>query len=284
VRRSLLAAAAISVVAAACTNPLGAGVPECDPTQLTSSMIVQVQAVPDAAYVSCIHGLKTGWVYWDLEARNGKSVYHLDSDRMGLGFLTVEALPSCDPGTANPATIADGEPGVSLFKDVDVDDTLDIVIVPEGPAGTTVTRALDINDQLRDETIEDRATRITISSTGEATEKRIDAAAAGGADVIAISIRDAEEGTLTLRLAGTSAQQELSVTSLDHAIEEIEKATPPPSYRGKWFFVFDGGCVVYTFNAAGPGVGTLEQDVSLALGLFDAAALRQRAKDEGLDI
>lgn len=282
-RRTTLALAAVAL-ASSCANPLGAGVPECDPSQLSSSMIVQIQAVPDATYVPCIYGLLTGWDYYPVEARSGRAVYYLNSDRMGLFFLTVEVLPSCQP-TGIPTAFEDEDiTEVELFKDVEAESTVEIVLVPEGPAGATVARALDIDEELEELEIKDRAVVVEISSGGEATTDRINQAAGGGAHVIAISIRDAEEGTLTVRLAGTAATDELSVDNLGDAIDEIEDVETPPTYRGKWYFVFAGGCVVYTFNAEGPGVETIEDDVLIALGLFDAEALREVAREEGFDI
>jgi hypothetical protein len=283
-RRMVLGAVLLVGLTTACVNPLGRGVPECDTSQLTSSMVIQVQSVPSAAYVSCIYGLKTGWTYEDLDARSGRSVFRLDSDRMGLRFLTVEALPSCEP-TGLPTALADDDyPGVELFKDIESESSVDVVIVPEGPAGATVSRALEISAELEDTQIKDRDVNVSISSGDDPTRQRIDAAAANGAHVIAISIRDAEEGTLSVRLAGTSAAEELSVNGLGSAVDRITAVETPPIYRGKWYFVFDGGCVVYTFNARGPGVSTLEDDVNLVLGLFDAEALRRVARDEGFDL
>ena len=46
----------------------------------------------------------------------------------------------------------------------------------------------------------------------------------------------------------------------------------------------DGGCVVDTFGAEGSGVDTVESDIGLALGLFDANALRQTARDAGFNL
>jgi hypothetical protein len=48
--------------------------------------------------------------------------------------------------------------------------------------------------------------------------------------------------------------------------------------------VFEGGCVVYTFDAEGAGVDTIEDDIDLTLGLFDADALRQTARDAGYNL
>ena len=42
--------------------------------------------------------------------------------------------------------------------------------------------------------------------------------------------------------------------------------------------------MIYTFNARGSGVTTIEEDIEQALGLFDAEDLREEARELGYDI
>jgi hypothetical protein len=275
--RRLMLVAVISIVAAACSNPLGRSVPECDTVR--NSMVLQVQAVPGSAYVSCINGLKTGWQYRDLEARNGRSVFWLDSDRLGENFLTVESVLSCD--VSNATESESGVPSVRLFKDVVSETTIEIVLVPEGSVGRTLEFAADITTELEAMTIKDRAIEVSVSLANDPTATRVSRAAAAGAHVIIVSVRDAEEGTMTLLLHGQT--QEFR-GDLDRAIDAIEDAETRSSYRGNWYYVFNGGCVVYTFDAEGASVDTIEDDIGLALGLFDADALRQTARDAGYNL
>ena len=51
-------------------------------------------------------------------------------------------------------------------------------------------------------------------------------------------------------------------------------AFPKPSFTGIWYRVFEGGCITYEFDAAGPGVDRLAGDVDEALGLFPAGEVR----------
>jgi hypothetical protein len=281
-RRSVWMLVAVALLATACENPLGRGVPECGP-ELTSSMVLQVQALPGSQYVSCINGLKTGWAYMDLEAESGHSEFKLSSDRLGQAFqpfVTIESVLSCDPGDAEPAP--SGYRDVRLFKDVQSETTVAIALVPEGPTPETQAYAAELAGELSDAEIKDRTVVVTVSISTASSADRIRSAAARGAHVIDISIRDAEEGTLSLLLAGQS--EEIQFDSLDKAIKEIENAVTPPSYRGSWYYVFAGGCVVYTFDATGPEVNTIDADITIALGLYDAEALRQRARDDGYDI
>ena len=48
--------------------------------------------------------------------------------------------------------------------------------------------------------------------------------------------------------------------------------------------MFEGGCVVYTFDAEGPGVSTIESDIEHALGLYNAEELREMARDVGYNV
>ena len=41
---------------------------------------------------------------------------------------------------------------------------------------------------------------------------------------------------------------------------------------------------MYTFDAEGPDITTIETDIQAALGFFDADTLRQFARDLGYDI
>lgn len=241
--------------------------------------MLEVQSVPGSAYVSCINGLKTGWDYRHLEARSGRSVYWLNSDRLGDSFVTVESVLSCDIGDATRSDFYDSP--IQHFKDVVSETTVDIVLVPEGFSEMTRSYATGIKAKLEATEIKGRNTEAPISISGEPTAARVSRAAATGAHVITMSVRDAEEGTLTLILSG---QQQEYEGDLEHVIDAIEDVETQSSYRGNWYFVFEGGCVVYTFDAEGPGVDTIERDIDQALGLYDAGALRQVARDMGYNL
>lgn len=292
-RRTVMVLAAFAVLATGCDSTLGREAPECD-IDVTNTMVLQVQSVPSATYAACISGLKPGWDYEHAQIESGRTVFWLDSDRMGESFITVELLPTCNVGSATPAD--SGYPDIALFKNVLSETTVEIVLVPERPSQATTARALEILTTLRGTEIKDREVVVSVSTSDDTTANRIEDAAGSKAHVIIISIRDAEEGTLTLRLSGSTEEIELDARTggdnrpadlkrnLDDAIEEIEDVETEPSYTGNWYYVFDGGCVVYTFDAEGNGVSTIESDIDLALGLFDAEKLRQFARDLGYNI
>ena len=267
----------LALLAGACSSTLGRTMPECEETSPT--MVLAVQSVPGAAYVSCIDALRVGWDYDDLEARQGKSTYTLDSDRMGSNFITVSNQQSCDVGSAALARTRDG---VELWKNVVATTVVDVVIVPEGPTNETSARAAEVAVELNSEEIRGRVVAVTISASDATTAERIEVASRSGAHVIVVGIRDVEEDTLGLLIAGTTT--EVTVDDIDEATEAIEDAETESSYTGSWFYVFDGGCVVYEFDASGPGTATIEEDIQAALGLFDAEELREVGRDAGFRI
>jgi len=274
-KRLAIPLAMLALVASGCATTLGRSVPECDDAQGT--LILSIQSVPGSQYVSCVFGLKAGWKYQNLKAEAGRSFYTLDSDRMGDDFVRVENVLSCDVGDAVLEDEFDN--GIALWKDVEAEIDVSIVIVPEGPSDRTASRGFEIALELEDAEIRGRAVVVSSSKPDESTRARIDQAAASGAHVIIISIRDAEEGTFALLVRGTDV--EIEVDDLDEALEVIEDAESEASYTGNWYHKFNSGCVVYTFNAEGSGVATLDEDIQTALSLYDAEALRESARDAG---
>lgn len=276
--RRLLPLLAIALIASACSVPLGRDMPECD--TITTAVVLEVQSVPGAAYVSCIEGLRTGWDFHHVEARSGHSVFWLDSDRMGDEFLTVENLLSCDITNATRAGFYDSP--IDRYTDVVSKTTVDVVLIPEGRDQATADYATEIQVQLQSTEIRGNTVAVTVSVSDESTTAaRVVRATASGAHVMIIGVRDAEEETLTLILSGDPLERE---TTLEDAIETIEDVETESSYRGKWYHVFEGGCIVYTFDAEGAGVDTIERDIGLSLGFHDAEELRRFARDAGYNL
>ncbi len=277
-RNVLVALAVASTLLAGCATELGAVVPECD--RASGTMVLAVQSVPGSRYVSCVESLPVGWDYRNLTARSGKSQYILDSDRMGDGFLIVDNMRSCDRTDAE--LDAEPIPGVELWKDVDVRTTVSVALIPEGPTFATIERSDAILAELDGTEVRGREISVEPYAGQETTRARIDAALADGAHAVIIGIRNVEDGTLGLRLRGSEA--EITVDDIDDLVDEIEDVETESSYLGNWYFVFEGGCVRYTFDAEGPGTARLDDDARSALGLYDAEELRQVARDLGFDI
>jgi hypothetical protein len=277
--RRAVGAGVLLVLLAGCSSELGRGVPACDSG--SNSLVLSVQALPDTEYVPCVNGLFTGWDYVDLEAETGRSVFWLDSDRMGMRFLQVDLAASCDARSAEQVTT--DEKGVPLLKDVTEEVAVTVTVIPEGRSAETFSYSSQVVLRFNaiDE-IEGRELVVRADASNTPTASRVERALAGGDVVVELSVRDAEEDTMTMIIPQTS--QERSGLSFDDAAEFLEDNVDPPSYRGNWYYLFDNGCVTYTFDAQGPGVETIESDVETALGLFDAEVLRQSARDAGFDL
>lgn len=276
-RLVVLALAPALFVASGCASTLGRSMPDCDETSATT--IISVQSVPGTHYVPCINGLRPGWDYHHLRAENGRSEFWLDSDRMGTQFITVRLESSCDLGASVPAH--SDEAGIPRFIDVEADIGLDVTIVPEGRSAQAVNYATEIQLEIQDETVRGRTLMAHTDTRLEPTQDRIAQARSAGHVVIVVGPRDEEEDTGTLILPGVIGEREID---RDDLVDEIESAISEQSYRGWWYYPFTGGCVTYEFNARGDGVATIEEDVELALGLFDAEALRQVAQELGYEV
>ena len=59
---------------------------------------------------------------------------------------------------------------------------------------------------------------------------------------------------------------------------------PDVSYRGNWYFTFEGGCITYEFDATGALAETIAGDAEDSLGFYPAHELRNFAKEQGFDI
>ncbi len=278
-RSRLLLAMALLLVLSGCSSQLGRDIPECD-GGVTNSVVMQIQSVQGTFYVPCISALQAGWDFNHVEPRSGLATFTIDSDRIGEPFVTIRTTATCDISGAEPAS-SDERP-IELFKDVVEDFDVRIVVVPEGPTEATLTAAQSVVVDSFGLRMRDRAVDARVDVVESPTRDRIRAAQATGAHVITISIRDAEEGTVALLVAGES--EERVGGTIRHAFDEIEEHVSKPSYRGSWFYVFEGGCTEYRFDAAGAGVETVAADVQRSLSFIDADAIKQTARDAGYDI
>ena len=280
-RRFVVALGLLAILSGCGDVPLGRGVPGCE--EGSQSLILSIQAIPDTEYVPCINGLPIGWDYQDLYAETGSSVFWLDSDRVGFRFLEVALEESCDTGAAEQVTTDEAEFGVPLLVDVEEQFTVTVTVIPEGRSAETSTYANQVVQELSSEDeIEGRELVVQTDARNTPTADRIEQALAAGDVVVVVSVRDAEEETMTVILPNTRAEH--PDLSLDDAFELIEDNVDPPSYRGNWYYIFEGGCVTYTFDAEGAGVETIEADVKAALGLSNAEDFRQAGRDAGFEI
>ncbi len=99
-----------------------------------------------------------------------------------------------------------------------------------------------------------------------------------GRTVIAVDEEDAVGETMELIIPGEESEDELT---LDQALDEIEEAVGEPTYHADWFFVFEGGCIVWDFDAEGEMVATVDDDTRRAVGFYDLAGLRREMAELG---
>lgn len=78
-----------------CESPTGS---------IESAVILMAQAVPSAALVPCVNVYPAGWSLGSFDARSGLVEITFDSDRGGIGALTVTFETTCKPeGTTLPS-------------------------------------------------------------------------------------------------------------------------------------------------------------------------------------
>ena len=128
--KRLTVAAAFALVLTSCAS-LGREYPRCDFPfiDIPISIVMQLQATPDAAVGVCLNDLEPGWTYHHMRHESGRSSFWLDSDRLGDRFVGVVLSESCDPGSA----AARPHPNADVMRFVDAtEETLpvDVVVVP----------------------------------------------------------------------------------------------------------------------------------------------------------
>jgi hypothetical protein len=274
---------AVALVAASCANSnLGRSVPACPPdreaiNQITATMVLQMQAVDTAEYVPCLNDLNAGWTYEDLVPERGESRFWLDSDRLGSHFLEVSLTPACDVGGLSEV----GGPyaDVSEYRDVNlIGSTVTVVIVPV--TGRETEYAQQIETELEARQINDRQVFVVFDDDDSPLAEKLDEAGQRDRPIIVVDEQDAAFGTATLRMPDD--EQSRRGLDLEDLLDVLEGRLPEPSFTGTWARVFAGGCVTYEFDAKGPGVDRLADEVEDALDLFPAGEVRRAMRAVGV--
>lgn len=276
-RRRWVALIALALGLSACAN-LGAELPRCleSGASLPGSIVLEAQAVPTARYGPCISQLEPGWEANDLRAESGRAWLWIDSDRMGDRFLTVTLQQSCDLSVAVSAD--SGLDGIDLYLDLDTPETIaTLVVVPV--AERQLEYAIDLVDQLRDAGLAARGWE----AFGRPLSERISGVLEAGYVALIVDDADVEAGTVAVRTPEALRDEEPGVT-LDQLTQRFGTPEGVEVYRGQWYYVFEGGCVVYDFNAVGPGSADLENLVAEALDFAPLEQLREIARRDGFDI
>jgi hypothetical protein len=277
-RRVSVVVALVAVLAASCTSQLGRGVLECasGAGDVTNTLILAAQAVPQSEYLPCVAGLKPGWEYQHLIAETGRAQFTLDSDRMGMAFLVVTLLESCDVGDANQVT-GEPAPGVSRYADV-FEASVDIPITVITVADRHLDYAENVAFLYSQKIFNGRRVTAILNDSEDAIADKIAAAHEAGRDVVIVDDVDVQNTTVSMRLVGENEQSDVD---RDEALAEIGEEADSAKYRARWFDVFTGGCVQYDFDAKGIGAETVAHDGLESLGLYPLEPLRQVARDAG---
>ena len=282
--RRLVPLLVLLVVAAGCANDaLGRSVPACpiNPdviSSISSTMVLQMQAVDTAEFVPCLNDLNAGWEYNDLFPERGKSRFTLDSDRLGSGFLEVTLTPACDVGDATER-VTQAETGVTEYRNVEVvRSEVVVVVVPVTPRVAGYARVLET--ELEAQEFNGRTASVLFDAADSPLADKVANAAQQGRPIVIVDERDELAGTATLQMA--DEDEPTRELDRDDLFERLDDHLPEPSYRGEWFQVFTGGCITYEFDAAGPGVDRLAADVADALGLYPAGEVRRALRSIGV--
>jgi hypothetical protein len=195
---------------------------------------------------------------------------------MGDRFLTVTLQQSCDVSRAVPGD--SGLDGIDLYLDLDSADPIaTLVVVPV--AERQLEYAIDLVDQLREAGLAARGWE----AFGRTLSERINAVLEAGYVALIVDDADVEAGTVAVRTPEAPRDEEPGVT-LDLLSQRFGTPEGGEVYRGQWFYIFTGGCVIYDFNASGPGSAELETVVGDVLDFAPLEQLREIARRDGFDI
>jgi hypothetical protein len=279
IRRRWLALAAIgALLVPACSSALGATPPFCPSSglqQLSSAIILEAQAVPSARFGPCLDKLEPGWVAHDLQPESGRAWFWLDSDRVGERFLTVTLQEECDTTGAEQG--GSGVEGISLYTKTRAAEPMQpfaVITVAE----RQLAWAQELAGLLRDQGLPAR-----VDASDEPLSERIQAAADAGEIALIVDDADVESRTAAIRTPD-SPQDEESGQSLEQILRRFEADENAETLRGEWYLTFTGGCIVYEFDAQGPGAMGIADDVRGALSFVSLEELRESARSAGINI
>ncbi len=279
IERKLLAMAALgALLASACNSELGATPPFCPSPNLQeigSAIVMEAQAVPNARFGPCLDRLEPGWKAHDLQAESGRAWFWLDSDRVGDRFLTVTLLEGCDTTGAQRGD-ADIE-GISLFTRTRATTSAQSFAVVT-VADRHVAWAVELARLLRDQGLSGR-----VDSSGEPLSERIAAALDTGEIVLIVDDADVENRTAAVRVPG-SPDEEQPGQGFEQIRTLFDVGQANETFRGDWFLTFGGGCIVYGFDAEGPGAAGIGEEIRGALSVVALDELREFARRAGYDI
>ncbi len=279
-RRLIVVICAVALLSVACgEQQLGRKVVECEGPSfsLETSFILTAQAVPGADFIPCVEALRPGWEFEHIQARSGQAFFTLDSDRMGDDFLRVTLLPSCDVGAARE--VDSDEPGTSLSIEI-LEDKSDFAVIVIPVADRHLTDADWVAAFFASTVIKGRHLIGTVDDSINPISEKIASAHAAGHPVVIIDDIDIDGDAATVSLRRVGGEEQPGLT-YQEALAEIEDDVDVPTYRARWFYEFQGGCIRYDIDAEGEGAQSADRDVADAIGMYPMEEMRKLARDAG---
>ncbi|MCP3993986.1 MAG: hypothetical protein GY722_02830 [bacterium] len=278
-RRGLLALVVLALAAGGCSS-LGLGEASCLPPErgVSAANVLTIQAVPTAEYTPCLDELPLGWDSVEWYAEDGRAGFKIT--RSISPFLTVEVTESCDVSGA--IRVDSGSPDIERYEAIESQATeIGITIVPS--AFRPLLSARLLVESLEGTEVDDRPVVFTIEEDlGRQVGERVDEALFSNDYVWVIGELGAEEATIEMRSNDPGAIARGVSSTV--ALELIGGSVPNVLYRGDWYFVFDGGCITYEFNATGRLAETVAADAEEAIGFYPASLVMEEMKRQGLDL
>jgi hypothetical protein len=270
IRRLLPALLVFALLAGACAEELGRGIPSCDdPRNVEGAHIIQAQAVQTADLVPCIAELPPLWTYEHVRAQSDLSRFWLATERVDSRFLEVRLTQRCELGDAE--LVPTDEPGTELWINVVEPITVQpLIVVPDTEAQLLYAQGLVV--EATGATVRGKQLRITVDDRLElATDARVAEAHAAGIPAAITSAQDVAQKTVELRLPAGEPVPGLTPGRLGTLVEDW---TDEIRYEGSWYYLFTGGCTEYRFDVKGEESLTVAEDVARSLGFFDMVEAR----------
>jgi hypothetical protein len=272
---------AIVLIQSGCSN-LGLGEADCSAaaSDVSSANVLTVQAVPTAKYTPCVNELPLGWDTAEWFAESGRGGIRIIRGTPSSTFLTATVTDSCDVSEA--VAVDSGFADIDRFEDIELRAVeIKISMVPSGEE--PLTSAQELVDELDGVEIDNRPVIYTIDEAiDEPVSSRVEVALSEYDYVLIIDEVDAEDGTVQL-VSNVSAAAGRDLDP-EEALDLIEDVVPDVSFRGNWYFTFEGGCITYEFDATGALAETIAEEAEESLGFYPALELRELAKEQGFDI
>jgi hypothetical protein len=269
--RELVAVTMVAVLLPACGR-LGMGDQVCEDSvgEPTPANVLAAQAVPTARYTPCFRATGIGWDDIDFAAESGSAGIAVEHGTET--FLTAVVTASCDVSGAR--RVMSGHTDIQKYIDVEqTDSDISILVLP------VTTRQLSYSHALAERWNETglRGRRLLLRVDADVTAPvatRIERARASHRYMWIIDELDMAENTLEMRAENLDPMTRLTAEeALDYIEDDVD--TVVETYRGRWFFVFEGGCITYTFDVEGAMATSVAAAATSNLGFYPAYQLRE---------